>query len=236
LFTLLLTWIYPLWIAPIFNKFTPLKDDEFRGRVEALLEKAGIRSREVLVMDAGKRSAHTNAYFTGLGRSKRVVFFDTLLEKYEPDQCLAVLAHEAGHWKHRDVLKNFVRGQVLSLLIFALAGWLVWNEPLYQAFGFETVTLYAGLFLVSLVSSPVMFFLKPFQSALSRRAEFASDRFAGRMPELGKPMRDLLIGMAVDNLSNLNPHPLYVAFHYSHPTVVERVRRLEMQGCHEESN
>jgi STE24 endopeptidase len=228
-FSLVLTVIYPLWIAPLFNKFTPLEAGAFRDRVVELMERAGIRSREVLIMDAGKRSAHTNAYFTGLGRTKRIVFYDTLVEKHSEDECLAVLAHEAGHWRKRHVLKNLVLSQGVSLGLFALTGWLIAWEPLYGAFGFDGVRPYAGLFLVSLVYSPVMFFLQPAMAWVSRRFEFEADRFAGKEMGFHRALSDMLVNSSLDNLSNLNPHPLYVFFHYSHPTVVERVRHLKSE-------
>jgi STE24 endopeptidase len=226
-FSLLFTVLYPLVIAPLFNKFTPLEEGEFKDSVLALMKKAGIRSKGVFVMDAGKRTTHTNAYFTGLGRSKRIVFYDTLMEKHNPEECLAVLAHEAGHWKEKHVLKSFVLSQAVSLGLFALSAWLIGWAPLYEAFGFDKVTPYAGLLLASLVYTPVMFFIQPFLSLLSRRFEYAADRFAGLNMALGKPMKDMLVKSSVDNLSNLNPHPLYVWFHHSHPTVVQRVQRLE---------
>jgi STE24 endopeptidase len=226
-FSLILTVLYPLWIAPLFNKFTPIEEGDFRDRVLKLMEQAGIRSREVLVMDAGKRSAHTNAYFTGLGRTKRIVFYDTLMEKHSEEECLAVLAHEAGHWRKKHVLKHLALSQGVSFGLFALTGWLIAWAPLYEAFGFDGIKSYAGLFLISLVYSPVMFFVQPALAWLSRRFEFEADRFAGRELGSGQALSDMLIKSSLDNLSNLNPHPLYVFFHYSHPTVVERVRDLK---------
>jgi STE24 endopeptidase len=226
LFSLLLSVLYPLVIAPLFNKFIPLEEGAFRDRVLSLMTRAGIRSKGVFVMDAGKRSSHTNAYFTGLGRSKRIVFYDTLMEKHTEEERLAVLAHEAGHWKGKHVLKNLALSQAVSFALFALSGWLIAWPPLYEAFGFEKVIPYAGLFLVSLVYAPAMFFLQPLLSMLSRRFEYAADRFAGRDMGLGPPLKAMLIKSSVDNLSNLNPHPLYVWFHYTHPTVVQRADRL----------
>lgn len=226
LFSLLLTLLYPLVIAPLFNKFTPLEEGTFRERVLHLMEKAGIRSKGVFVMDAGKRSTHTNAYFTGFGRSKRIVFYDTLLKKHTEDETLAVLAHEAGHWKKKHVVKNLLLSQGVSLALFAAAGKLVEWEALYGAFGFETVTPYAGLFLVSIVYSPALFFIQPFMALLSRKHEYEADRFAGENMGMAEPLSDMLIKSALDNLSNLNPHPYYVWFHYSHPTVAQRVERM----------
>ncbi|MFH2001433.1 MAG: M48 family metallopeptidase [Planctomycetota bacterium] len=226
-FSFLLNVLYPIVIAPLFNKFTPLEEGDFRGRVLELMDRAGIRSKEVMIMDAGKRSAHTNAYFTGIGRTKRIVFYDTLLEKHTEEQGLAVLAHEAGHWKKKHVLKNVILSQSVSLSLFAVTGWLVLWEPMYIAFGFGGVRPYAGLFLVSLVYSPAMFFLQPFLSIMSRRFEYEADRFAAHAMNLGQALCDMLVKLSLDNLSNLNPHPWYVWFHYSHPTVVQRIRRIK---------
>lgn len=226
-FTFLLTVLYPIVIAPLFNKFTPLEEGEFRDRVLALMNKAGIVSKEVMIMDAGKRSAHTNAYFTGVGRTKRIVFYDTLLDKHTEEETLAVLAHEAGHWRKKHVLKQVMTSQCVSLAIFALTGWIVHWEPMYLAFGFERTVPYAGLLLVSIVYSPLMFFVQPLMSGLTRRFEFEADRFAARAMDLGSPMCDMLIKLSLDNLSNLNPHPWYVLFHYSHPTVAQRIRKIQ---------
>jgi STE24 endopeptidase len=226
-FTLLISVIFPVLIAPLFNKFTPLEEGEFRDKVDSLMDRAGIRSKGVFVMDAKKRSTHTNAYFTGLGKAKRIVFYDTLLEKHTPEEGLAVLAHETGHWKKKHVLKSLILSQALTLGLFALTGWLVGWQALYGAFGFAEVTPYAGLFLVTLVYSPVMFFLNPFMSLLSRRHEYEADRFTGKEMGLGEPLCSMLVKSTVDNLSNLNPHPWYVRFYYSHPTVVQRIRRLK---------
>ena len=176
LFSLGVSWLYPLVIAPLFNRFTPLEPGPFRERVEALLTRAGIRTKGVFVMDAGKRSTHTNAYFTGLGRTKRIVFYDTLLEKHDEDEALAVLAHEAGHWKGRHVLKNLVAGQAMAFGLFAISGRLIAWEGLYKAFGFDEVTPYAGLFLLSLVYGPALMLIAP--NALST----IGIRYTGRAP------------------------------------------------------
>jgi len=150
LFSLAVTALYPVLIAPLFNRFTPLKEGSLREKVIALMERAGIRPRGVFVMDAGKRSRHTNAYFTGFGRSKRIVLFDTLIEKHDEGEILAVLAHEAGHWKKKHVLKGFVLSQAVSFGLFAVTGALVAWPHLYEAFGFSKVTPFAGLLLASI--------------------------------------------------------------------------------------
>ena len=224
-FSLLVTILYPLVIAPLFNKFTPRKEKRLHEGVVALMEHAGIRARGVFVMDAGKRSRHSNAYFTGFGRAKRIVLFDTLVAGHTDEEILAVLAHEAGHWKLKHVLKGLLLGQTISLALFAATGWLVAWNPLYATFGFETATPYAGLLLASIVYGPVTFLIDPFSAWLSRRHEFEADAFA-REAGLGRPLCEALLRLACDNLSNLNPHPVYVFFRYSHPPVARRVEAL----------
>lgn len=226
LFSLVMNLLYPVLIAPLFNKFTPLEEGSLEEKVLALMSRAGITIRGVLVMDAGKRSRHTNAYFTGFGRTKRIVLYDTLIEMHGEDEIVAVLAHEAGHWKKKHLLKGFLEGQVLSFALLAATGWFVRFEPLYSAFGFDTVVPYAGLFLASLLYGPLMFLFKPAVTFISRSREFDADRYAGRDMGLAGPLRDALVRLALENLSNLNPHPVYVAFNYSHPPVEKRVELL----------
>ncbi len=226
-FSLIITVLYPLVIAPLFNKFTPLEDGELKDSACELTTRAGIASKGVFVMDAEKRSTHTNAYFTGIGKTKRIVFYDTLLKKHTTGEALAVLAHEAGHWKKKHVWKNLVLGQAVSLSLFAATGLLVGWEALYNAFGFKDVTPYAGLFLVSIVYSPAMLFLNPLTALLSRKHEFEADRYAGIVMKKKDELCSMLVKSALDNLSNLNPHPLYVWFHYSHPTVCRRIEELK---------
>ncbi len=226
LFSLVMNLLYPILIAPLFNRFTPLEEGSLKEKVEALMERAGIAIRGVFVMDAGKRSRHSNAYFTGLGRMKRIVLFDTLIERHEEDEIVAVLAHEAGHWKKKHLLKGFVQGQVMTLALFAATAWLVRFEPLYAAFGFDTVVPYAGLFLASLAYGPFMFFFRPLFAWISRIREFDADRYAASEMGLAGPLCDALVRLARENLANLNPHPVYVIFNYSHPTVAKRVEVL----------
>ncbi len=225
-FSLMMGLLYPVLIAPLFNKFTPIGEGSLKKRVVEMMERAGIRTRGVFVMDAGKRSRHTNAYFTGLGRSKRIVLFDTLMEKHTEDEILAVLAHEAGHWRKKHALKGLLLGQVFSLVLFAVTGWLVAWPPLYSAFGFAAAVPYAGLLLASLVYSPVMFLFKPIFSSLSRCFEYEADRYAGKEMGLAEAMSEGLIRLALENLSNLNPHPAAVFVYYSHPPVADRVTTL----------
>jgi len=180
-------------------------------------------------MDAGKRSRHTNAYFTGIGKSKRIVLFDTLLASHTEEEILAILAHEVGHWKRRHLLKQIVMLELLSLAVFyTVAKFLDW-PLLYQTFGFQQPLPYIGLFLVGALLSPLGYFAQPLESALSRRFEQEADDFVLVLMKTAEPMRRALKRLAADNLANLVPHPLYAWFYYSHPPLRERIERLKSE-------
>jgi STE24 endopeptidase len=181
-------------------------------------------------MDAGKRSKHTNAYFTGLGRTKRIVLFDTLLASHSDDEILSVLAHETGHWMKKHTIKQLILLEVLSLIgLFIVAKLLDWSL-IYQTFGFQAQIEYIGLFLVPVILSPLGYFLRPVGSAISRRYERQADDVVVKLMETTRPMKDALIRLSADNLANLVPHPLYSWFNYSHPPPVQRIERLEKLG------
>jgi STE24 endopeptidase len=223
----LLAVLYPVLIAPIFNKFEPLKNQELAGQVVHLMQTAGIRIKGIFQMDAGKRSRHTNAYFTGLGRTKRIVLFDTLLQSHPQEEILAVLAHEVGHYKGRHIWKQFFFFTCSMAAAFYLAFLLLDWPLLYQTFGFRTSSIYAGLFLIGLLGQKGGFFLSPLYMALSRRFERQADRFAVRLLKSPSTMTTVLKRLSADNLSNLFPHPWFVRFHYSHPPLMERIEALE---------
>jgi len=225
-FELLLLWIFPLVIAPLFNKFEPLQNRSLAERIENLMSKVGLRVKGIFQMDAGKRSKHTNAYFTGIGRSKRIVLFDTLLKSHTEEEILAVLAHEAGHWKRKHLLKHLIPLEAASLLGLLLVSRLLEWPLLYRTFGFETPILYGGLFLIGALLSPLGFFAQPLESAISRRFEREADDFSVELIGRGDGLRNALRRLASDNLSNLLPHPLYAWFYYSHPPLEERLSRL----------
>ncbi len=224
---LILTALYPILIAPIFNKFEPLDDQILAKKVHSLMEKTGFAVKGIFQMDAGRRSRHTNAYFTGLGKSKRIVLFDTLLSSHPHDEILAVLGHEIGHYKQRHILKQLIIFELSMLVGFYLAYLLIDWKEIYTTFGFSAVHPYVGLFLLSIFWGKIGFFLKPLYMAVSRNFEKAADLFAVRLLGTGKSLATALKRMASDNLSNLNPHPLYVWFNYSHPPILERLRLLE---------
>jgi len=225
-FELLMLWLYPVMIAPLFNKFEPIENIGLEQRVRTLMEKVGLRVKGVFKMDAGKRSKHTNAYFTGIGKTKRIVLFDTLLASHPEEEILAVLAHEVGHWKKRHVLKQIIIIEILSLVVFYAVARLL-NWPLiYQTFGFREGIVYIGLFLAGALLGPLGYFAQPLESAISRKFECEADDFSLELLRMGEPMRCALRRLAADNLANLTPHPIYAWFYYSHPPLVERIERL----------
>ena len=226
-FQILMAVIYPTVIAPIFNKFTPLEQDQLSEKIERLAEGEGFTLRGVYQMDATKRSRHTNAYLTGLGKSKRIVLFDTLMEAHEDDEILAVLAHEMGHLKRNHIKKQLAIMGLSSLVLFYLASVMITWETMYRAFGFSTMPAYAGLFLVAVLWEPVGFFLSPIAMAISRRFEREADRHSFKVMKVAEPLILALKKMARDNLSNLRPHPIYVWFNYSHPPLLERIKTLQ---------
>jgi len=226
-FELLIMWLYPVLIAPLFNKFEPITNEDLEAKIRSLMEKAGLAVKGVFQMDADKRSRHTNAYFTGIGRTKRIVLFNTLLASHPDEEIISVLAHEAGHWMKKHTIKQLIMVEILSLIgLFILAKLLRW-PLIYQTFGFEEQIAYVGLFLVSVVLSPLGYFLRPIGSALSRKYEREADDVAVKLMGTAAPMKEALIRLSADNLANLVPHPMFSWFNYSHPPPVERIERLE---------
>ncbi len=224
---LVLAILYPVVLAPLFNKFEPVSDEELAAKIRALMEKNGIRVKKILQMNAGIRSRHTNAYFTGIGKTKQIVLFDTLIQSHTHEEILAVLAHEAGHFRKKHVLKQLLIFASLSLPTF-YATWLFIQWPLvFSTFGFSAPLPYVGLFLAGVFSRKAGFFLQPLYMIISRRFEREADIFAARMLGSGAALAGAMKRLAADNLANLYPHPLYVLFHYSHPPIVERVALLE---------
>ena len=228
-FNLLLLMIYPTFIAPLFNQFKPLEDETLKARVTALMQRCGFAAKGLFVMDGSKRSAHGNAYFTGFGAAKRVVFYDTLLAKLSPGEVDAVLAHELGHFKHRHIIKRIVAMFAMSLAGFALLGWVAGKSWFYLGLGvtpnFGAPNDALALLLFMLVTPSFAFFVSPVFAQLSRRHEFEADAYAvthTSASELGSA----LLKLYEDNASTLTPDPVYVKFHYSHPPASERLSRL----------
>jgi STE24 endopeptidase len=224
-FQLLMIVIFPTFIAPWFNKFEPLKEGEFRQRILALAEQVGFKTSGIFSMDGSKRSSHSNAYFTGIGKSKRIVLFDTLLEQMSMEQGLAVLAHEMGHYKMKHIQRMLFVHTVLLMAGLYILSLLLDFQPLYSAFGLIP-SHHGALVLFSLLSGTATFYLGPLMNRLSRKHEYQADRFAALTLRDGRPMEEALINLTVKNLSNLTPHPWYSAYHYSHPTPAERISAI----------
>ncbi len=227
LFQLVMLWLYPVLIAPLFNKFEPIQDESLKEKIMALLSKAGLQAKGIYQVDEGKRSKHTNAYFTGMGKTKRIVLYDTLLSSHTQEEIVSVLAHEIGHWKKKHILKQLAFMVLASLILFYLVYLIVSWPPLYGAFGMIQTPVYAGLFLVSLYLAAGGFFFSPAGSAITRHFEREADRMAFDLTGTAKPMVSALKRLAKDNLSNLHPHPWYVRFYYSHPPLTERIEYLQ---------
>jgi STE24 endopeptidase len=224
-FTLLLVWAYPRFIAPLFNKFTPLEDAELRERIQTLIGKTGFKSEGIYVMDGSRRSGHGNAYFTGLGEHKRIVFFDTLLGVLDAAEIEAVLAHELGHFRLKHVRKSLLWMGLLSLAGLALLGWLAEQPWFYQGLGIEQPSNHAALVLFMLSVSVFGIFLEPVFAYFSRKREFEADDFAAGYAD-PRALVTALVKLCKENASTLTPDPLYSAFHDSHPPAPLRVAHL----------
>ncbi len=229
-FQLLMLALYPTVIAPIFNKFTPLDKDDTKSAIEGLLKRTEFESKGLFVMDGSKRSAHGNAYFTGFGKGKRIVFFDTLLEKLNNNEIVAVLAHELGHFKRKHIVKRIVLMAFASLAFFAAVAWAMQQPWLYTSFGFATDTGQAApgvaLILFSMALPPLLFWLGPLSAAYSRKHEFEADAYAAEMSDKS----DLIVALTKlyrDNANTLTPDPMYSAYHHSHPPAMIRIAHLQ---------
>jgi STE24 endopeptidase len=231
LFNIVMLAVYPTFIAPLFNKFTPLADETLKSRIEQLLTKCGFKSQGLFVMDGSTRSGHGNAYFTGFGNSKRVVFFDTLLDKLNGDEIEAVLAHELGHFKHHHVIKRIAMMFVLSLLGLALLGWLMNQAWFYNGLGVQTPSNHMALILFLLVSPVFMFILRPVMASYSRKNEFEADDYAAKHSNANH-LVEALVKLYRDNASTLTPDPLHSAFYDSHPPASIRISKLSAYTGH----
>jgi STE24 endopeptidase len=232
-FNLLILVLYPTVIAPLFNKFKPLDDEALRARVTALMQRCGFAAKGLFVMDGSKRSAHANAYFTGFGAAKRVVFYDTLLKQLSPAEVDAVLAHELGHFKHKHIIKRIIGMFAMSLVGFALLGWLSSQVWFYTGLGIRP-NLNGGndalaLLLFMLVVPLFSFFISPIFAQFSRKHEFEADAYAVAQTD-GKDLQSALLKLYQDNASTLTPDPVYVKFYYSHPPASERLTRMNPAG------
>lgn len=225
-FNLLLATLYPTLIAPLFNRFSPLEDEALRGRIEALLAKCGFRARGLFVMDNSKRSSHGNAYFTGFGRAKRIVLFDTLLSRLDPPEIEAVLAHELGHFSRRHVWKRMALLFAASFALLWVLGWLIGQEWFYAGLGVRSPGTAVALVLFFLVAPVFTFPLQPLASLYARLHEFEADAYAARHSDPYQLAR-ALIKLYQDNAATLTPDPLHSAFYDSHPPALVRIARLQ---------
>jgi len=225
-FQILMLVLYPKLILPLFNKLSPLPEGALRDRLLALGERAGFRAASIEVLDGSKRSGHSNAFFTGFGRFRRIVLFDTLIAQLEPEELEAVLAHEIGHYRRGHIPKRLAMAALTQFGGFALIAWLVQSNWFNPAFGFPLGELAPSLLLFALLSGAVTFWLSPLENYFSRKHEYEADAFACEVMGEPEPLVSALHTLAKKNLSNLTPHPLYSAFYYSHPTVLERTKAL----------
>lgn len=225
-FSLVMQYVAPRWIMPLFNKFEPLEDEELREMIMNYAEKVKFSLTNIFVMDGSKRSSKSNAFFTGFGKQKRVALFDTLIEKHTKKELLLVLAHEIGHYKHKHIIKNMVISTLHTGVLFFLLGIFLNDPALFEAFYMDEMSVYAGLLFFGMLYTPVEMILGLGMNALSRKHEFEADAFAAQTTGDAESMIQALKKLSKDNLSNLTPHPFYVFLHYSHPPVRERIQAL----------
>lgn len=224
-FGFLMMWAYPAFIAPIFNKFSELEDESLKQRIEQLMTRCGFISKGIKVMDGSRRSSHGNAYFTGLGNNKQIVFFDNLLSSLNEEEVEAVLAHELGHFKRKHIIKRLVSMTIMTLIGFAVLGWVMQQPWFYTGLGMSTPSIYAALVLFSLSSPVFTFFLAPISAMISRKHEFEADDFAAQQADASK-LIEALVKLYKDNANTLTPDPVHSAYYDSHPPAPVRIAHL----------
>ncbi len=228
-FTLLMIWAWPTFLAPLFNKFTPLENEELAGKIEELLQQAGFDCDGIFVVDGSKRSGHGNAYFTGLGKKRRIVFYDTLLETLSDNEILAVLAHELGHFRNGHIKKRLLLTATISLVALALLGWLIEQSWFYQGLGITMKSDHAALVLFLVASPAFSFWIQPIMAAYSRKHEFEADDFAAEHAQAAD-LVSALVALYRENASTVTPDHIYSAYHDSHPPAPVRIAHLEDRG------
>lgn len=229
-FSVIIMYIFPYVIEPLFNKFTPIEEETLQKGIQILMQKVGIQVKRVLRMDASKRTRHTNAYFTGIGRVKRIVLYDTLLEKLNSNEILATLAHEAGHWKKRHLLKHLIVSEFIAFISMYVAFKVLQGENLNHLFHMKEGTFFTKVIVLGFIGAIISFPFKPVFNYFSRRHEIEADRFSCELTDNSQDMTTALVKLSKDNLSNLCPHPLYVKFYYSHPPVLDRIKKMSVVG------
>jgi STE24 endopeptidase len=225
-FSLIMQYIAPTWIMPLFNKFEPLEDGELRQAIEEYAEKVDFPLQGIYVMDGSKRSSKSNAFFTGFGKNKRIALFDTLIEKHTTEELVAVLAHEIGHYKKKHIVKNMTISILHTGIMFALLSIFLQVPALFDAFFMEEMSVYAGLLFFGLLYSPIETILGIAMQMLSRKHEYEADHYAATTVEEPEEMVNVLKKLSKDNLSNLTPHPFYVFLNYSHPPALKRIHAI----------
>ncbi|EDY81844.1 peptidase, M48 family [Verrucomicrobiia bacterium DG1235] len=228
-FQLVMMVLYPMLIIPIFNKLTPLEDGELKRRLMAMSDKAGFKCNAIQVIDGSKRSAHSNAYFTGFGKFRRIVLYDTLIEQLGEDEIEAVLAHEIGHYKRGHIPKMIASSAAMMFAGFWIVGYLAGNEAFFAGFGFSSPSIGIAFLLFGLIGGLFTFWMSPLFNIMSRKHEYEADAFARDVVGDWRPLSSALRNLSEKNLSNLLPHPAYSGFHYSHPTLLER--EAAMSSC-----
>jgi STE24 endopeptidase len=224
-----LQYFAPVLILPLFNSFTPLEEGELRDKIMDYARRVGFQLQGIMVMDGSKRSTKSNAFLTGFGKKKRIALFDTLIAGHDPDELVAILAHEVGHYKHKHILKNLILGTVKLGVLLYLVSICISYQPLFEAFGLSQVSVSAGLVFFLILFSPVSLFLSLGMNLLSRRHEYQADRFAARTTDRPGLLISALKKLSVSNLANLTPHWFYVLVEYSHPPVLKRIQALRDQ-------
>ncbi|MEX2363156.1 MAG: M48 family metallopeptidase, partial [Balneolaceae bacterium] len=225
-FTLIMQYVAPTWIMPLFNKFTPLEEGELRKAIENYTEKVNFSIQGLYVIDGSRRSSKSNAFFTGFGKNKRVALYDTLIENHTNQELVAVLAHEIGHYKKKHIIKGMVTSILQTGVMFFLLSVFLSAEGLFEAFYMEQMSVYAGLIFFGMLYAPIEMILSIFMQMLSRKHEFEADSFAAETTGQPEDMVSTLKKLSKDNLSNLTPHWFYVFLNYSHPPVLERIREI----------
>ena len=225
-FQLLMTVFYPSIIAPIFNRFTPLEDSKLVNAIEQLAKSEGLKLQGIYQMDATRRTRHTNAYVSGIGNTKRIVLFDSLVQAHTQEEVLAILGHEIGHVKKNHIKKKVIGLGLVTMFLFCLASKLLTWNLIFHSFGFSLKSPYVGLFLAGILWEPIGFFISPVEMAISKKFEHEADCYSVRISGGPAPLSAALRKMAGENLSNLWPHPLYIFFNHSHPPMLKRIEYL----------
>ncbi len=222
-------YLAPVVVLPLFNSFTPLEEGELKGKIMDYAGRVGFKIKDILVMDGSKRSSKSNAFFIGFGKKKRIALFDTLIDNHQPEELVGILAHEIGHYKYKHIVKNLVLGVTKLGVLLYLVSICISYKPLFEAFGLDHVSVYAGLVLFLIIFTPVSLILSLGMNLLSRKYEFEADRFAARTTNRPDELIRALKRLSVSNLVNLTPHWMYVLISYSHPPVLERIQALRHQ-------